>query len=170
MGKAIIIPGANFSQNAIDGSQPQDTQVYGLVLGVSINQGATPANAVISKADRANAMATAETSLFPVTWGSSVPAACAGYSYIGIPDGATSVIVRGTNTAYKFGLVLSAEGSTNHLFDSGWQNGGSSAQVSVNLASYPTAKFIQSTLALISGASFTNETLESVGWSIEFIF
>lgn len=172
MGKKLIIKEANFYANAIEQSEPgTDRQVYSLVIGISLAQdGGLPANAPLTKNDRANVFVTKASAYHPITWGAGVPAIVSGFSYIEIPPGAIRATIRMTNSSYKCGLVLISEMSTTHIYDSGWKNGGADMSISVDVTNYPSAKYLTSTVAIIAGGGFSGETLDTLGWSIEWSF
>jgi hypothetical protein len=88
-----------------------------------------------------------------------------------IPIGAKRVKCRMTNASYYRGLNIRQSTGAN-LFDSGWTQGGAESVIDVDLTQYPNAVYLSSTLKIGSAgtALFTNETLESVGWSIEWLF
>lgn len=165
MGKKLIIVGADFHVNAIEDVVIVDDAVYELVNKVGLDATSLPVKLVTGNA-RANALVTRESVDNPNTWRSGSVAQADTYSMIPIPYGASKVTIKCTNTSYYYGLSLrNSQGET--VYDSGWQNGG---QASVVISGYPTAVYVSSTLKIGSAgtASFSNETLQSVGWSIHW--
>ncbi len=156
MGKNLIIKGADFSENGI--IVPPD---YILKNGVSIStnisgHNETRANVVIHRDEAHN----------PFQW-SEGERILVDYSFIEIPAGATAVKVTVTNPNYYFGIVNRTQDGSSSL-DSGWKAGGNSYQQNIG----SDAVYITSTLKIGSAGTtdFTDETIESIGWSIEFFF
>ena len=156
MGKNLIIKGADFSENGI--LTPPE---YILKNGVGINQ-----NVSTASADRANVVIPRNEAQNPFQWATN-ESRLTDYSFIEIPAGATSVKVTVTNPNYYFGIVNRTQNGSFAL-DSGWKAGGNSYQQNIE----SNAVYITSGLKIGSAGTtaFTNETIESVGWSIEFFF
>lgn len=163
MGKRLIFLDANFSENAINELEIVDNAEYALVNGVAIQTN----NQLNNNNQRANVLVTRISIDNPNTWSSSSnsPAAST-YSMIPIPYGANTVTIKCTNTAYYYGLCV-RNSSGIALYDSGWKNGG---ETSVTLSEYSGDIYISSTLKIGAAGTtnFSNETLASVGWSIEW--
>lgn len=166
MGKALIIKGADFSENAVDYNK---TMNYTLVNKTSIGNDFR----LYVKKDRANVLVPRDEVDNPNTWGGTTGDATlqATWSMVPIPIGAKRVKCRMTNTSYYWGLNIRQSTGAN-LYDSGWTQGGAESVIDVDLTQYPNAVYISSTLKIGSAgtALFSNETLESVGWSIEWLF
>lgn len=162
MGKIIVIKGADFSQNAVE----YKSYNYTFVPKCTINSSLT----LYAYATRANVFIPRSEASAPTQWSNtSTPDLANAWSMIEIPQGATGVSLSMTNTGYYYGLVLrDASGAT--LYDSGWEQGGN--DVYVDLSSYANAVYLTSTFKIGSAgsASFTNETLNDVGWSIQWEF
>lgn len=165
MGKKLIIVGADFHVNAIEDVVIVDDAVYELVNKVAIDAKSLPVK-IFAINTRANVLVTRESVDNPNTWRTGSVSQADTYSLIPIPYGANKVTVKCTNTSYYYGLVLrDLQGWI--LYDSDWTNGG---QASVDIASYPGAVYVTSTLKIGSAgsSSFNSETLQSVGWSIHW--
>lgn len=156
MGKNLIIKGADFSKNGI--LVPPD---YILKNGVSISEDMSGHNEA-----RANVVILRDEAHNPFQWGEGEKI-LVDYSFIEIPAGATAVKVTVTNPNYYFGIVNRTQDGT-HSKDSGWKAGGNSYQQTIG----SDEVYITSTLKIGSAGTdaFTDETIESVGWSIEFFF
>lgn len=100
------------------------------------------------------------------------------YGLIKIPEGAKTVEVKMTNTDYYFGLVIlyrekADKTQGKQVYDSGWKEGGTTVVKNLSDLDYDTYEYgLASTFKIGSAgtASFTNETVQSLGWSYEFTY
>ena len=167
MGKIIVIKGADFSENAVSYNKSYNYALIKSSMGATSDDGMQ----VVSYGLRANVFIPRSEVTNPNHWSNnSTPAIANAWSMIPVPTGAKGVSLSMTNTGYYYGLVLRDANADEILYDSGWKQGGNN--IHVNLSSYAKAVYLTSTFKIGSAGTdaFTDETIESVGWSIEFFF
>lgn len=100
------------------------------------------------------------------------------HGLIAIPEGAKSVKLTMTNASYYYGLVIinrrkDDKTQGNRTYDSGWTLGGNDIIYDLSSLNYNYYEYgIASTFKIgVAGTTnFTDETIESLGWSYEFSF